>query len=180
MGSLEKSPSPSLAAFSIARDCGGQGAFLCRLAWARRRCLAASRIRCSNRLHTRMKSAIAGLRSWSVNSKSGRKVWSHSSITVPPPLVLTTLAASREDENGCWVMPARDRPKTRFRGRQVASARFVYCVLNRAVIGTSTVVRHRCHNHRCVNPDHLTEGSRADNKRDDWDYWANGVDYNLL
>ena len=94
--------------------------------------------------------------------------------------VETTLAASREDENGCWVMPARDRPKTRFRGRQVASARFVYCVLNRAVIGTSTVVRHRCHNHRCVNPDHLTEGSRADNKRDDWDYWANGVDYNLL
>ena len=72
------------------------------------------------------------------------------------------------------------RPKTRFRGRQVASARFVYCVVNRAVIDEATVVRHRCHNKRCVRPEHLVEGSAADNKRDDWDYWANGVDRDLL
>ncbi|WP_170601827.1 MULTISPECIES: HNH endonuclease [Ruegeria] len=42
------------------------------------------------------------------------------------------------------------------------------------------MVRHRCHNERCVRPEHLIEGSAADNKRDDWDFWANGVDRDLL
>ena len=87
---------------------------------------------------------------------------------------------SIEDANGCWVMQTLKRPKTRFRGRQVASARFVYIVHHRATMREDLVVRHRCHNELCVNPDHLLEGSAADNKRDDWDYWANGVDYDLL
>ncbi|WP_073146416.1 HNH endonuclease [Litoreibacter ascidiaceicola] len=39
------------------------------------------------------------------------------------------------------------------------------------------MIRHRCHNRLCANPAHLVVGSKADNKRDDWDYWANGVDY---
>ena len=42
------------------------------------------------------------------------------------------------------------------------------------------VVRHRCHNRNCINPDHLDIGSRADNKRDDWENWANGVDFDFL
>ena len=41
-------------------------------------------------------------------------------------------------------------------------------------------IRHRCHNRLCINPEHLTIGNRADNKRDDWEYLANGVDFNLL
>ncbi|UWQ61851.1 HNH endonuclease [Leisingera caerulea] len=72
------------------------------------------------------------------------------------------------------------RPKVRFRGRQVAAARFVYCVVNRAVIGATTMVRHRCGNELCCRPEHLVEGSAADNKRDDRDHWANGVDFSLL
>ncbi|WP_423227763.1 HNH endonuclease [Shimia aestuarii] len=75
---------------------------------------------------------------------------------------------------------SKTRPKIRYRGRQVSAARFVYCVVNRAVLDGSTVVRHRCHNKCCVRPEHLIEGSAADNKRDDWDYWANGVDFDLL
>jgi len=90
------------------------------------------------------------------------------------------LAQTVEDENGCWVRPTKRRPKLRFRGRQVAAARFIYCVRQRAVIGEATVIRHRCHNERCCNPSHLVPGTAADNKRDDWDYWANGVDYRLL
>jgi hypothetical protein len=87
---------------------------------------------------------------------------------------------SRTDANGCWVLPTLKRPKTRFLSRQVASARFVYCVTNRAVLREDVVIRHRCHNELCVNPSHLIEGSAADNKLDDWDNWANGVDYDLL
>ncbi len=90
------------------------------------------------------------------------------------------LARTVEDQNGCWTTTTQRRPKVRFRGRQVAVARFVYCVANRSVIGADTVIRHRCHNELCCNPAHLIEGSAADNKRDDWDYWANGVDYQLL
>jgi hypothetical protein len=31
-----------------------------------------------------------------------------------------------------------------------------------------------------MNPDHLQFGTQADNKRDDWEYWAGGVDFELL
>lgn len=42
------------------------------------------------------------------------------------------------------------------------------------------VVRHRCHNRLCINPEHLALGTQADNKRDDWENWAGGVDFDLL
>lgn len=41
------------------------------------------------------------------------------------------LSQTLADENECWV-----------------AARFVYCVVNRAVLDCGTVVRHRCHNCR--------------------------------
>ena len=87
---------------------------------------------------------------------------------------------AEKDENGCLVTNTTAPRKTRFRGHQLPAYRFIYCVLERAVIGGDEVVRHRCHNRLCVNPEHLVVGSKADNKRDDWDYWANGVDYALL
>ncbi len=72
------------------------------------------------------------------------------------------------------------RPKVRFRGRQVSAARFVYCVLQREVISERVVIRHRCHNQLCCRLSHLQPGSARDNKRDDWEYWANGVIFELL
>ncbi|UWR10630.1 HNH endonuclease [Sulfitobacter mediterraneus] len=90
------------------------------------------------------------------------------------------LRQTTPDANGCWVRPTKKRPKLRFRGWQVAAARFVYCVVNREVLSQRIVIRHRCHNERCCRPEHLQTGSAADNKRDDWDYWANGVNYDLL
>ncbi|WP_349981012.1 hypothetical protein [Shimia sp. SDUM112013] len=48
------------------------------------------------------------------------------------------------------------------------------------MLDCGTVVRHRCHNPLCCRPKHLIEGVLADNKRDDWDYWAKGVDRRLL
>jgi hypothetical protein len=66
------------------------------------------------------------------------------------------------------------------RGRQVPAYRFIYCVLTRTVASYDDVVRHRCNNRHCINPDHLTIGSRADNKHDDWGFAADGVDFDLL
>lgn len=42
------------------------------------------------------------------------------------------------------------------------------------------IVRHRCHNRRCVNPRHLELGDRLDNLRDELERRANGVDYAML
>ncbi|WP_106607029.1 HNH endonuclease [Shimia abyssi] len=41
----------------------------------------------------------------------------------------------------------------------------------------TTPIRHRCHNRRCINPEHLETGSRADNLRDEWDRRANGINW---
>lgn len=94
--------------------------------------------------------------------------------------VSSLLGSTTTDANGCWVQSTLRRPKVRFHGRQVSAARFLYCVLNQEVLGERVVFRHRCHNELCCRPEHLQTGSARDNKRDDWEYWANGVNYDLL
>ena len=90
------------------------------------------------------------------------------------------LAATRTDENGCRVTDTKTRSNTRFQGHQLPVYRFVYCVVNKVVASSEDVVRHRCHNRLCCNPEHCTLGSKAENKQDDWDHWANGVDPKFL
>ena len=57
---------------------------------------------------------------------------------------------------------------------------FVFCVLEIAITGGDQAVRHRCQDRLCLNPDHLVAGTQADNKRDDWEYAAGGIDFDLL
>ncbi|WP_370651164.1 HNH endonuclease [Cypionkella sp.] len=47
----------------------------------------------------------------------------------------------------------------------MAAYRFVFCILNGVLAGYDDVVRHRCNNRRCINPDHLEVGSRGDGSR---------------
>ena len=70
--------------------------------------------------------------------------------------------------------------KVAFKGRQTYAYRFIYCVLEGEIASRDQVVRHRCHNRLFINPDHLQIGTQADNKRDDWEYAAGGVDFDLL
>ncbi len=90
------------------------------------------------------------------------------------------LENSRQDENGCRVTDTEAIRKIRFRGRQLPAYRFIYCILNSEIVSSQEVVRHRCHNRQCINPEHLQLGTQADNKQDDWDYAANGIDWSLL
>lgn len=90
------------------------------------------------------------------------------------------IEGAREDENGCLVSDTVTPRKVRFRGHQYEVYRFVYCVLNEVIASRRDVVRHRCHNRLCVNPEHLILGTQADNKHDDWDYAAYGVDPDFL
>lgn len=93
---------------------------------------------------------------------------------------LSLVAEGNRTDDGCIVTPTKAIRKVRFRGNQYPAYRFIYCALNEIAPSFEQVVRHRCHNRRCINPDHLTIGSRADNKQDDWDYQANGLDMAFL
>ena len=84
------------------------------------------------------------------------------------------------DENGCLVTETTAIRKVRFAGSQFAAYRFIYCALTETAASSDQVIRHRCHNRRCINPEHLTIGTKADNKHDDWEYWANGIDRDYL
>lgn len=93
---------------------------------------------------------------------------------------LSLIAQGTKQPDGCIVTGTTTRRKVRFRGRQTTAYRFIFCVLTEEVAGFDLVVRHRCHNRLCINPDHLELGSRADNKRDDWEAAAYGIDATLL
>lgn len=86
----------------------------------------------------------------------------------------------RRTENGCLETPTASARKVRFRGRQLPAYRFIHCVLEGVAASYDDVVRHRCNNRLCINPDHLELGSRGDNLQDERDFAANGVDYDLL
>lgn len=90
------------------------------------------------------------------------------------------LSRGVKNENGCLQTPTLRPAKTRFRGRCVDAYRFVYCVLNEVAATRDDLVRHRCQNRRCINPDHLILGTHAENRQDDLDYAANGVDFRFL
>ncbi len=81
---------------------------------------------------------------------------------------------------GCVETPTLDARRVRFKGRQLPAYRFIFCILNGVVAGYDDVVRHRCNNRRCINPDHLELGSRGENLQDERDFSANGVDFDLL
>lgn len=93
---------------------------------------------------------------------------------------LALVEEGRQDENGCIVTDTEAVRKVRFNGSQYPAYRFIYCALNEVVPSYDQVIRHRCHNRRCINPNHLTIGTRADNKLDDYEYLANGVDFDYL
>ncbi len=92
----------------------------------------------------------------------------------------TLVAEGVEAETSCIETPTLGARKVRFMGRQMPAYRFIFCVLNDVVAGYDDVVRHRCDNRRCINPEHLVLGSRGENLQDECDFDAKGVDFGLL
>ena len=93
---------------------------------------------------------------------------------------LALVEAGEPTETGCIETPTLGARRVRFKGRQLPAYRFVFCILNEVVAGYDDVVRHRCDNRRCINPNHLEFGSRGENLQDERDFDANGVDFGLL
>ncbi|WP_415182728.1 hypothetical protein [Phaeovulum sp.] len=90
------------------------------------------------------------------------------------------IAEGTKTETGCIETPTLGARKVRFGGRQMPAYRFIHCILNGVVASYDDVVRHRCNNRRCINPDHLEIGSRGENLQDERGFAANGVDFGLL
>jgi len=72
--------------------------------------------------------------------------------------------------NGCWECNSHplDKygyPKIIREGKQYTASRFVYMRIH-GTIPSNMVVRHKCDNRKCINPDHLELGTVQDNIND--------------
>lgn len=77
-------------------------------------------------------------------------------------------------ETGCWVPPNRTVARLRLKGRRIYAYQLVYWGGNTLIPAQGEVVRHRCHNRKCVNPEHLEHGTQRDNKHDEVTKWITG------
>ena len=70
--------------------------------------------------------------------------------------------------NGCWYLMSAVRGGygcLKVHGKTINGHRFSY-VLHHGKLPSNCIVCHKCHDKRCVNPDHLYAGSFKDNVRD--------------
>lgn len=79
-----------------------------------------------------------------------------------------------EPNSGCWLwMGASTSNSTcnleygrfRYSGRVMGAHRVSYLLFNGPLVGRE-IVRHKCDNPYCVNPEHLIKGSYSDNRID--------------
>ena len=73
-----------------------------------------------------------------------------------------------EDKRACWEWQAgkhKGYGRIGINGKNVLAHRLSYLMFNGYLHKTS-VVRHKCDNTGCVNPNHLLLGTQADNNRD--------------
>ena len=72
--------------------------------------------------------------------------------------------------DGCWICISHSRnkdgyPRIKHNGKMRRLNRFIY-EQHHGKIPEGMVVRHTCDNPACINLDHLTLGTQADNMRD--------------
>lgn len=78
----------------------------------------------------------------------------------------------KEDDNGCWNWQKSCRTagygQIFINGKNAPVHKFVYEFIH-GKLPEGIVVRHKCHNRKCCNPDHLLAGTHTDNYHDSID-----------
>ncbi len=76
-------------------------------------------------------------------------------------------------KEGCWNCISHSvnkdgYPQKKIKGKVLVLSRIVYSQykLNNESIPFGLVIRHTCDNRKCINPDHLLEGTHQDNVQD--------------
>ena len=80
--------------------------------------------------------------------------------------IRTLLMQAEFDDYGCLVTGS-DRAQTSLNGRREYIYRLIAFGITATVPTKRHVVRHLCHNPRCIHPEHLRIGTYAQNKRDE-------------
>ena len=116
-----------------------------------------------------------GLRDFSRSELYGigqtpEREWWLESFEQPEELAnkLTALARTVTiTPSGCWELRNHTPARVTFRGRRLYAYQLVYWGGNQMLPAEGEVVRHRCHNRRCINPNHLEHGTQRDNVHDE-------------
>lgn len=68
--------------------------------------------------------------------------------------------------DGCLEASSQRAKRVSINGKQVYAYQLVYWAGNALIPSDDDVVRHKCHNRRCINPVHLTHGIQLENIND--------------
>ena len=71
-----------------------------------------------------------------------------------------------KSDNGCLEASQERARRVSINGKQVYAYQLIYWAGNALIPSDDDVVRHKCHNRRCINPVHLTHGTQLENIND--------------
>ena len=71
-----------------------------------------------------------------------------------------------KNDNGCLEASKERARRVSINGKQVYAYQLIYWAGNALIPSDDDVVRHKCHNRRCINPAHLTHGTQPENIND--------------
>ncbi|AGI11812.1 endonuclease [Bacillus phage vB_BanS-Tsamsa] len=85
------------------------------------------------------------------------------------------------NNNGCWIPQKGMRDRDGYviivrKGKNQKLHRYSYMMYNNKDLDSKIVIRHKCDNRECCNPEHLEEGTVQDNNQDmiDRDRYSRG------